>query len=132
MLIPFLVCLYCSIGFVVVGFEIGVPCFDIFHLRIPKASRSAWCRDIISLRVIFQASFTSAIWLPNSFFLTLFLNLFAVFCVCCFHLQMAGYSSGESYKQHSPSKASVLGELHEAQRTIRRLEEKLHFLIAHR
>ena len=38
---------------------------------------------------------------------------------------MAGYSSGESYKQHSPSKASVLGELHEAQRTIRRLEEKL-------
>ena len=38
---------------------------------------------------------------------------------------MAGYSSGESYKQHSPSKASVLGELHEAQRTIRHLEEKL-------
>ena len=38
---------------------------------------------------------------------------------------MAGYSSGASYKQHSPSKASVLGKLHEAQRTIRRLEEKL-------
>ena len=38
---------------------------------------------------------------------------------------MASYSSGESYKQHSPSKASVLGELHEAQCTIRRLEEKL-------
>ena len=42
-----------------------------------------------------------------------------------FHLQMAGYSSDASYKQQSPSKASVLGELHEAQRTIRRLEEKL-------
>ena len=38
---------------------------------------------------------------------------------------MAGYSSGASYKQHSPSKASVLGELHETQCTIRRLEEKL-------
>jgi len=31
---------------------------------------------------------------------------------------MASYSSGESYKQHSPSKASVLGELKEAKRTI--------------
>ena len=40
-------------------------------------------------------------------------------------MQTAGYSSVESYKQHSPSKASILGELHEAQRTIRRLEEKL-------
>ena len=40
-------------------------------------------------------------------------------------MQIAGYSSGASYKQHSPSKASVPGELHEAQRTIRRLEEKL-------
>jgi len=38
---------------------------------------------------------------------------------------MAGYSSGASYKQHSPSKALALGKLHEAQRTIRRLEEKL-------
>ena len=38
---------------------------------------------------------------------------------------MAGYSSGASYKQHSPSKASVLSELHEAQHSIRRLEEKL-------
>jgi len=45
---------------------------------------------------------------------------------------MASYSSGDSYKQHSPSKASVLGELKEAKRTItlqdeaiRRLEEKL-------
>ena len=38
---------------------------------------------------------------------------------------MAGFSSDASYKQNSPSKASILGELHEAQRTIRRLEEKL-------
>jgi len=38
---------------------------------------------------------------------------------------MAGYSSGASYKQHSPSNVSVLGDLHEAQHTIRRLEEKL-------
>ena len=35
---------------------------------------------------------------------------------------MAGFSSDASYKQNSPSKASILGELHEAQRTIRRLE----------
>ena len=46
--------------------------------------------------------------------------MFVVF-IC----KMAGFSSDASYKQHSPSKASVLGELHEAQRTIRRLEEKL-------
>ena len=45
---------------------------------------------------------------------------------------MASYSSGESYKQHSPSKDFVLSELKEAKRTItlqdeaiRRLEEKL-------
>jgi len=45
---------------------------------------------------------------------------------------MASYSSDASYNQHSPSKASVLGELKEAKRTItlkdeaiRRLEEKL-------
>ena len=38
---------------------------------------------------------------------------------------MAGSSSDASSKQNSPSKASILGELHEAQRTIRRLEEKL-------
>ena len=38
---------------------------------------------------------------------------------------MAGFSSDASYKQNSPSKASILGELHKAQRTIRRLEEKL-------
>ena len=49
--------------------------------------------------------------------------LFCVFAV--FYLQMAGFSSDASYKQHSPPKASVLGELHEAQRSIRRLEEKL-------
>ena len=48
---------------------------------------------------------------------------------------MASYSSGESYKQHSPSKASVLGELKDAKQTItlqdeaiRRLEEKLQSL----
>jgi len=45
---------------------------------------------------------------------------------------MASYSSDASYNQHSPSTASVLGELKEAKRTIslkdeaiRRLEEKL-------
>jgi len=45
---------------------------------------------------------------------------------------MASYSSGDSYKQYSRSKATVLGELKEAKRTItlqdeaiRRLEEKL-------
>ena len=38
---------------------------------------------------------------------------------------MAGFSSDASYKKNSPSKASILGELHEAQRTIRRLEEKM-------
>jgi len=38
---------------------------------------------------------------------------------------MASYSSGESCKQRSPSKASVLGELQEAHRTIRRLEAQL-------
>ena len=45
---------------------------------------------------------------------------------------MASYSRSDAYKQHSPSKASVLGELKEAKRTItlqdeaiRRLEEKL-------
>jgi len=45
---------------------------------------------------------------------------------------MASYSSGDPYKQHSRSKAFVLGELKEAKQTItlqheaiRRLEEKL-------
>jgi len=31
---------------------------------------------------------------------------------------MASYSSSDAYKQHSPSKASVLGELKEAKQTI--------------
>ena len=44
---------------------------------------------------------------------------------------MAPYSSDESCKQNSPSKASIRGELHEAQRTIRRLEEKLQKMEVH-
>jgi len=53
--------------------------------------------------------------------------VFAVFI-----LAMATYSSGESYKPHSPQKAFILGELKEAKRslaqkdaTIRQLEERL-------
>ena len=38
---------------------------------------------------------------------------------------MAPYSSEESCKQNSHSKASLRGELQEAQRHIRRLEERL-------
>jgi len=45
--------------------------------------------------------------------------LFAVF------FEMAPYSSEESCKQNSPSKASLRGELLEAQRHIRRLEGKV-------
>ena len=62
--------------------------------------------------LFFLPPFTSAISLPSSLFLLiLFLNLFAVFvCLLFFICKMAGYSSGASYKQHSPSKASVLGE----------------------
>ena len=85
LLIPFLVCLYCFIGFGGCLWD-WCACFDIFHLRIPRPQDQIGARTLILWQwPLFLPQFTSAFfdWSTHCFCSFYFLTclLFCVFAV---------------------------------------------------